>query len=98
MQRESGQAWQPIESWGSGTTLDTSRFRRRLGERFGVASENVHAYVIGEHGDTQVPVICSAHIAGIPLGNSCCEQGLPYEPDDLKRIASDTRTAGLEIL
>jgi L-lactate dehydrogenase len=82
---------------GSGTTLDTSRFRRRLGERYGVAPENVHAYVIGEHGDSQVPVISSAHIAGIPLEVFCCEQGMPYESDALKTIASDTRTAGFEI-
>lgn len=52
---------------GSGTSLDTARFRRRLGERYGVAPDNVHAYVIGEHGDSQVPVISSARVAGIPL-------------------------------
>jgi hypothetical protein len=52
---------------------------------------------LGEPGDTQAPVISPAHIAGIPLVTLCCEQGLPYEPDALKRIASDTRTAGLEI-
>jgi L-lactate dehydrogenase len=49
---------------GSGTTLDTSRSRRRLAQRFGVAAENVHAYIVGEHGDSQVPVISSARIAG----------------------------------
>jgi L-lactate dehydrogenase len=37
---------------GSGTSLDTARFRRRLAERYGVAPENVHAYIIGEHGDS----------------------------------------------
>src|SRR5260370_11191826 len=61
---------------GSGTTLDTSRFRRRLAERYGVASDNVHAYIIGEHGDTQVPVISSARIAGVPLENFCRELGV----------------------
>src|SRR3984893_921746 len=54
---------------GSGTTLDTSRFRRRLAERYGVASDNVHAYIIGEHGDSQVSVISSARIAGVPLAD-----------------------------
>jgi L-lactate dehydrogenase len=83
---------------GSGTSLDTSRFRRRLGERFGVAPDNVHAYIIGEHGDTQVPVISSAHIGGILLEDFCREVGLPYEACALRAIAADTRTAGLQIL
>ena len=52
---------------GSGTSLDTARFRRRLAERYGVASDNVHAYIIGEHGDSQLPVLSSARIAGVPL-------------------------------
>jgi L-lactate dehydrogenase len=45
---------------GSGTSLDTSRFRRRLAEHYGIASASVHAYVIGEHGDSQIPVLSSA--------------------------------------
>jgi L-lactate dehydrogenase len=58
---------------GSGTSLDTSRFRRRLAEHYGVASDNVHAYVIGEHGESQVAVISSARIAGMPLESFCRE-------------------------
>ena len=83
---------------GSGTSLDTSRFRRRLGERYGVAPDNVHAYVIGEHGDSQVPALTSARIAGIPLEDFCREQGLPYDKASLSAIANDTRTAGHQIL
>jgi L-lactate dehydrogenase len=83
---------------GSGTTLDTSRFRRRLAERYGVASDNVHAYIIGEHGDTQVPVISSARIAGVPLEGFCRELGLCDEERALKTIANDTRAAGLQII
>jgi L-lactate dehydrogenase len=83
---------------GSGTSLDTSRFRRRLGERYGVAPDNVHVYIIGEHGDSQVPVLSSAHIAAMPLGGLCQELGLPYDESALKAIANDTRTAGFEIL
>jgi L-lactate dehydrogenase len=56
---------------GSGTSLDTSRFRRRLAERYRVASANVHAYVIGEHGDSQIPVLSSARVAGFPLDEFC---------------------------
>ena len=83
---------------GSGTSLDTSRFRRRLAEHYGVASDNVHAYVIGEHGESQVPVTSSARIAGMSLENFCRELGLPHDEDMLRKIANDTRAAGLEII
>jgi len=83
---------------GSGTSLDTSRFRRRLAEHYGVASDNVHAYVIGEHGESQVPVTSSARIAGMSLENFCRELGLPHDEDTLRKIANDTRATGLEII
>ena len=71
---------------GAGTLLDTSRFRRRLGERYDVATENVHAYIIGEHGDSQVPLLSSAQIAGVH-----------FREADLQSLARETRFAGLEI-
>ncbi len=83
---------------GSGTSLDTSRLRRRLAEHYGVASDNVHAYVIGEHGESQVAVISSARIAGMPLGGFCREQDLPYDREALRKIVNDTRTSGLAII
>jgi L-lactate dehydrogenase len=83
---------------GSGTSLDTARFRRRLGERYGVAPENVHAYIVGEHGDSQVPVVSSARVAGVPVGDFCHQFGLPYEADALTKIESETRKAGFDIL
>jgi L-lactate dehydrogenase len=83
---------------GSGTSLDTARFRRRLAQRYGLASDNVHAYIIGEHGDSQIPVLSSARIAGMPLEAFCQQLGLPYEENALGRIATETRTAGFEIL
>ena len=83
---------------GSGTSLDTSRFRRRLAEHYGVASDNVHAYVVGEHGESQVAAISSARIAGTPLESFCRELNLPYDEDGLRKIANDTRAAGLEII
>jgi L-lactate dehydrogenase len=83
---------------GSGTCLDTSRFRRRLAERFGVASDNVHAYVVGEHGDSQVAVISSALIAGTPLKSLCTALATPFDENALREIAADTRTAGSKII
>src|SRR6186713_1830844 len=52
---------------GSGTTLDTARFRTLLGRHFGVDPHHVHAYVIGEHGDSEILAWSQATIAGVPL-------------------------------
>jgi L-lactate dehydrogenase len=52
---------------GSGTVLDSSRFRYLIAQHVGVAVQNVHAYIVGEHGDTAVPLWSSATIGGVPL-------------------------------
>jgi L-lactate dehydrogenase len=83
---------------GSGTSLDTARFRRRLAERYGVASDNVHAYIIGEHGDSQFPVLSSAQIAGESLDGFCRQRGLECNESELGEIARETRTAGSSII
>jgi L-lactate dehydrogenase len=88
----------PSRVIGSGTSLDTARFRRRLAERYGVASDNVHAYIIGEHGDSQFPVLSSARIAGAPIETFCQQLGSPYDEDELGRIAHETRMAGAKII
>src|ERR1700730_15574597 len=83
---------------GSGTSLATSRFRRRLAEQYGIASANGHAYVIGGHGDSQIPFLCPARVAGLPLAECSRQLGLPHEESSLTRIASETRTAGADII
>ncbi len=88
----------PSRVIGSGTSLDTSRLRRRLAERYRVASGNVHAYVVGEHGESQVALLSSARIAGIPLESFCREQELPYDEGALREIAEETRATGLKII
>lgn len=57
----------PERVMGSGTVLDTSRFRFLLGQHFGVSVSNVHAYIIGEHGDSEVALWSSAQIGNVPL-------------------------------
>lgn len=56
---------------GSGTVLDTARLKYLLGKRFGVDMRNVHAFIIGEHGDSELPVFSSANISGIDLDQFC---------------------------
>lgn len=53
--------------FGSGTVLDSSRLRYLVARHCGVAVQNVHAYIAGEHGDTEIPLWSSASIGGVPL-------------------------------
>lgn len=57
----------PQQLFGSGTVLDSSRLRYLLAQRCGVAVQNVHAYIGGEHGDTETPLWSTASIGGVPL-------------------------------
>ena len=57
----------PRRMFGSGTVLDSSRLRYRIAHECGVAVSNVHAYIAGEHGDSEVPLWSSATIGGVPL-------------------------------
>jgi L-lactate dehydrogenase len=71
---------------GSGTTLDTARFRFLLSRHCRVDPRNVHAYIIGEHGDSELPVWSQANIAGLALENHCpvCERNCsPKERDEI---------------
>jgi L-lactate dehydrogenase len=84
--------------FGSGTTLDTSRLRFLLGAHFGVDTRSVHAYVIGEHGDTAVPVWSSAEVGGVPLDR--LERPARRKWDEATRAAmfEDVRTAAYQII
>jgi L-lactate dehydrogenase len=58
---------------GSGTVLDSARFKYMIGEHMGIDPRNVHAYIIGEHGDTEVPTWSLASIAGVSMDDYCNE-------------------------
>ena len=83
---------------GSGTILDTARFRYLLSQHFGVDAHSVHAYIIGEHGDSEVPVWSSANIAGIHLPQFCKSQGRTYDPQAMENIFVQTRDAAYRII
>ena len=76
---------------GSGTILDTGRFRYLLAEHYGVDPRSVHAYIAGEHGDSEVPVWSSANIAGMPLADFAEANGVGHDQAVLRRIFEDTR-------
>lgn len=77
---------------GSGTILDTARFRYLLGEHFDVDTRNVHAYIIGEHGDTELPVWSHADIGGVPIRDSMTDQ------EELDKIFVNVRDAAYQII
>jgi L-lactate dehydrogenase len=58
---------------GSGTVLDSARFRHLLAQHCGVDVHNVHAYIIGEHGDSEVAAWSMTHMAGMPIEQYCAE-------------------------
>ncbi len=66
-------SWERGRVIGSGTVLDSARFRYLLSKQCGVDVHNVHAYVLGEHGDSQVAAWSMTHLAGVPI-NEYCEQ------------------------
>jgi L-lactate dehydrogenase len=83
---------------GSGTILDTARLRVLLGDYYGVDPQSVHAYIIGEHGDSQVPVWSAARIAGLPLEEFCRVRGVAYDKAALDEMALRTRNAYYRIV
>lgn len=82
---------------GSGTILDTARFRYLLGEYFNVDARNVHAYIMGEHGDTELPVWSKADIGGKPI-LEMMKQKEGYREEDLDEIFVNVRDAAYHII
>ena len=83
---------------GSGTILDTARFRYLLSQHFRVDASSVHAYIIGEHGDSEVPVWSLANIAGMRLPEFCRTQNLTHDPKEMEEIFTQTRDAAYRII
>lgn len=81
---------------GSGTVLDSARFRTLLAQKMGIDSRSVHAYIIGEHGDSEVPVWSKVNIAGMPLYDREGDSALGNAA--LQELFDRVKNAGYEIL
>jgi len=81
---------------GSGTILETARFRYLLGQHFRLEPRSVHAYILGENGETEVPIWSSATIAGIPITELSKARG--SDASALQDIFNRTRSASAELL
>jgi len=84
--------------FGSGTTLDTARFRALLGRYLDVDAHHVHAYVVGEHGDSEVLSWSSVTIAGLSLEEYCEVRKLNLSTQDRKEIEQNVRRAAYQII
>jgi L-lactate dehydrogenase len=88
----------PSRVIGTGTTLDTARFRVLLGQHFGVDSTHVHAYVLGEHGDSEVIPFSPVTIGNVPLSDFCDQWNICLEESDKIEIDRQVRYAAYEII
>lgn len=83
---------------GSGTVLDTARFRYLLSNHCAVDPRNVHAYIVGEHGDSEVPVWSQINIGGVLFREYCavCQRQCPH--DEREGIFNQVKNAAYEII
>jgi L-lactate dehydrogenase len=88
----------PGRVFGSGTILDTARFRALLGAHLGVSPKSVHAHVLGEHGDSEVLVWSSAAVGGLPLDRFAERVGRPLDAAARRAIDEGVRRAAYRII
>jgi L-lactate dehydrogenase len=84
--------------FGSGTMLDTARLRAELSTHYGVDARNVHAYVLGEHGDTELVAWSTASLANVPLREYCRLTGMSCTTENMAAIGTRVRDAAYEII
>ena len=83
---------------GSGTVLDSARFRYLLGEHLDVDSRSVQAFIIGEHGDSEIAAWSSVNVSGIPVNDFCEMRGYYDHKDAMQSIANDVKESAYQII
>ena len=83
---------------GSGTVLDTGRLKQLLGEELRVDSRNIHAFIIGEHGDSELAVWSEANVSGLALEDFCRIRGQALSRADMDRLYRQVRDSAYEII
>ena len=83
---------------GSGTVLDTARLKNMLGKQLGIDNRGVHAFIVGEHGDSEVAVFSSANVSGIPLEQIYKLRGYEEYESHTKRIYEEVKNSAYEII
>ena len=83
---------------GSGTVLDTARLKYRLSQHLGVNSSAIHAFIIGEHGDSEVVAWNCANVSGVPLNEFCELRGHFQHDKSTREIAQDVKNSAYDII
>ena len=83
---------------GAGTVLDTARLKYALSEHLGVDSRNLHSFIIGEHGDSEIAAWSSTNVSGIPLDDFCEMRGHFNHEQAMREIAEDVKNSAYEII
>jgi L-lactate dehydrogenase len=84
--------------FGSGTVLDTARLRAELSTHYGVDARNVHAYVLGEHGDSELVAWSAASLANVQLHEYCRLTGMSCDGEVMAAMAARVRDAAYEVI
>lgn len=84
--------------FGSGTVLDTARLKYLIGEHLDVDYRGVQSYIIGEHGDSEIPVWSSTFVSGIPLNTFCELRGFHEHQASMQRLAQSVKNSAYEII
>ncbi len=83
---------------GSGTVLDTGRLKQLLGAELQVDSRNIHAFIIGEHGDSELAVWSEANVSGLDLEDFCRIRGQSLSQEDRERLYREVRDSAYQII
>ena len=84
--------------FGSGTVLDSARLKYLLGEHLDVDNRSVHAFIIGEHGDSEMAAWSSANVSGIPLNDFCEMRGYFKHEESMKKILEEVKNSAYELI
>ncbi|SDX87133.1 L-lactate dehydrogenase [Eubacterium barkeri] len=83
---------------GSGTVLDSGRFKYLLGQHLSVDSRNIHAFIVGEHGDSELAVWSNASVSGVPIHDFCEMRGHMDHDGAMERLYQDVKNSAYEII
>lgn len=83
---------------GSGTVLDTARFQSMLADKFNVDARNIHANIIGEHGDSEIATWSLATIAGLTIDQYCDNMNIEFTAETQDAISQDVKRAAYQII
>lgn len=84
--------------FGSGTTLDSSRLKYLLGEHLSIDARSIHAWVIGEHGDSEIVAWSQANVSGVPISKICELRGYTAHDENMQKIADDVKNSAYKII